>query len=209
MDERHHMRQFLLYVFTLMIPCFSLWTVAGAPLAGPAIGFVNVVLGSWFPDIVYNFYVDGNRVLLMTQFGEEGGRLVPLSQAQYRLGFELNPRILSYSLPFYTCLHFATQKKEYLAGYLWGIIGLYVLMGVGLLALCMKELMIQVGKPFLEQPDVFVPNPNLIGLFYQLSVLIVPTLGPAAIWMWQSRESPLLKPSLERLRRQMATAEGK
>ena len=208
MDERHHMRQFLLFVFTLMIPCFALWTVAGAPLAGPAIGFVNVVLGNWFPNVVYDFFVDGNRVLLMTQFGEEGGKLIPLSQSEYRLGFELNPRILTYSLPFYTALHFATQKKEYFAGYLWGVIALYIMIALGMLALSMKELMVNVGDPFLNQPGVFVPSPNLIGLTYQLSVLIVPTLGPAALWMWQSRESALLKPSLEKLSKRMATTQS-
>ncbi|MFT4614262.1 MAG: hypothetical protein ACI9NT_001407 [Bacteroidia bacterium] len=204
MDEQHHMRQFLLYVFTLLIPCFALWTVASVPLALPAIGFVSTVLTHWFPDVVHILYVDGSKALLMTQFGEQGGNLIPLSEAEYRLGFELNPRILSYSLPFYTALHFATQKKEYLNSYVWGLLILYPLMALGLLALCLKELMVGLGKPFFDQPGVFVPDPNFIGLTYQLSVLIVPTMGPALIWLLQSRDSPLLRTALEKLNKTLA-----
>jgi len=139
LDEQHHMRPFLLYVFTLLIPCFALWTVASVPLSLPAIGFVSPVLTHWFPDVVHILYVDGSKALLMTQFGEQGGNLIPLSEAEYRLGFELNPRILSYSLPFYTALHFATQKKDYLNSYVWGLLILSPLMALGLLSLCLTE----------------------------------------------------------------------
>ncbi len=111
MVEQHHMRQFLLFVFVLLIPCFALWTVASGLLAIPAIGLANTVLTHWFPDVVSAVYVQGEEALLMTQFGEHNGRVIPLSEAEYRMGFELNTRILSYSLPFYTALHFATQKK--------------------------------------------------------------------------------------------------
>lgn len=193
MIEQHHMRQFLLYVFVLLIPCFALWTVAAGPLAQPAIGFANMVLTNWFPNVVHNLYMNGADTLLMTEFGEDDGRLIPLSQAEYRLGFEVNTRILSYSLPFYTALHFATHKKEYLNTYVWGLLVLYPLMALGLLSQCLKELMVGVGAPFLNQPDVFVPNPNVIGISYQLSVLIIPTLAPVALWVLQNRESPLLK----------------
>jgi hypothetical protein len=194
--EKHHMRQFLLYVFILLIPCFTLWTVASGPLAIPAMGFVNMLLTHWFPDVVNALYSDGSRALLMTEFGEESGKLIPLGDAEYRFGFEINTRVLSYSLPFYTALHFATQKKEYFSSYIWGLVILYPLMALGLASLCVKELMIGIGKPFFEQPDVFVPDPNLIALLYQFNVLIVPTLAPAIIWVWQSRDAPLLRDAL-------------
>jgi len=194
--EQHHMRQFLLFVFTLLIPCFALWTVASGPLAIPAIGFVNTVLTHWFPAVVNTLYVDGNQALLMTEFGEQGGKLVPLAGAEYRLGFQVNTRILSYSLPFYTALHFATQKKDYFNSYVWGILILYPLFAFGLLCLCLKELMTGLGTHFLDQPGVFVPNANLIGILYQFSVLMVPTLGPAILWVWQSKDSPLLRMAL-------------
>jgi hypothetical protein len=112
MADQHHVRQFLIYVFTLLIPCFALWTVVSGLLSIPATGMINMILTAWFPDVVNALYVDGANALLLTEFGENNGQLIPLSEAEYRLGFQVNTRILSYSLPFYTALHFATQKKE-------------------------------------------------------------------------------------------------
>ena len=199
MVEQHHMRQFLLFVFVLLIPCFALWTVASVLLALPAIGLVNGILTHWFPDVVNAVYVQGQEVLLMTEFGESNGKLIPLNEAEYRLGFQLNTRILSYSIPFYTALHFATEKEGYLGSYIYGLLMLYPFFMLGLLMLCLKELMVNLGPRFFEQPGVFVPDANLIGLFYQLSVLIVPTLVPAALWIWQSKDSPILQSTLKSL----------
>ena len=196
MADQHHVRQFLIYVFTLLIPCFALWTVVSGPLAIPATGVINMILTTWFPEVVNALYVDGSNALLLTEFGENNGQLIPLSEADYRLGFQVNTRILSYSLPFYTALHFATQKKEYLASYIWGVFALYPLIIFGLLCLCLKELMVNLGAYFFDQSGVFVPDGNIIGLLYQFSVLIVPTLAPAILWIWQSRNSPLLQSAL-------------
>ena len=193
MVEQHHMRQFLLFVFVLLIPTFALWTSASAPLALPAIGLVSMLLTNWFPDVVNVLYASGSEAILMTEFGENAGQLIPLSKADYRLGFELNTRVLSYSLPFYTALHFATQKKAYLTDYIRGVLILYMLFVLGLLCLCLKELMVNVNAPFFSQADIFVPHAEVIAIAYQFSVLIVPTLAPAVLWLWQSRDSQLLQ----------------
>jgi hypothetical protein len=191
--EQHHMRQFLLFVFTLLIPFFALWTIASGPIALPAIGIVGMLLTNWFPDVVNALYASGSEAILMTEFGENAGQLIPLSEAEYRLGFEVNTQILSYSFPFYTALHFATEKKTYLADYLWGVLILYALFIFGLMCLCLKTLMVNVGAPFFNQPGVFVPNAEVIAITYQFSVLIVPTLAPAVLWMWQSKDSKILQ----------------
>jgi hypothetical protein len=190
--EQHPLRQFLLFVFVLLIPCFALWTQGSAALAIPAIGFVNTILTSWFPGIVNGLYVDGAEALLMTEFGELNGELVALSATDYRLGFRINTRILSYSIPFYTALHFATLKQGQLGNFFWGLLVLYPLFVFGLLCLCLKELMVNLGATFFNQPDVFVPHANVIAILYQLNVLIIPTLAPAMLWAWQSRDTPLL-----------------
>ena len=199
MVEQHHLRQFLLFVFALLIPCFALWSVASGPLAMPAVGFVNMMLSSWFPSVVDGLYTQGAQALLMTEFGELNGQQVPLAQSDYRLGFSMDTRILSYSIPFYTALHFATQKQDYLESYGLGLLILYALFVIGLLSLCLKELMLSLGPTFLNQPDVFVPHATVIALLYQFNVLIVPTLGPAALWAWQSRNTPLLLGMLGRV----------
>jgi hypothetical protein len=193
MVEQHHMRQFLLFVFVLLIPSFALWTLASASLALPAIGLVNMMLTAWFPDVVNTLYADGTEAVLMTEFGVLNDKLVSLKEAEYRLGFKVNTGILSYSIPFYTALHLATQKQDYLGTYFYGILALYTLFVFGLLCLCLKELMVNLGAVFFHQAGVFVPPADLIGILYQLNVLIMPTLTPVVLWAWQSRNTQLLK----------------
>jgi len=191
MTEQPYLRQFLLYAFALLIPCFTLWTVFGHELVMPAVGLVHLILTGWFPDVVHALYLDGGNALLMTEFGEQAGRLVPLAGAEYRLGFQVNPRILSYSLPFYTALHFAMRRDHYVASYLWGVLTLYCLIVIGLLCLCLKTLMVQLGGTFLDQPGVLVPHANVIGILYQFSVLITPTLAPIILLLAQNRDTLL------------------
>ena len=73
---------------------------------------------------------------------------------------------------------------------------LYPVFTFGMLCLCLKELMVNLGAAFFDQPDVFVPGANLIGLLYQFNVLIIPTLASALLWAWQSRETPLFSDGL-------------
>ena len=196
MPEQTHMRQFLLYVFVLLVPCFVVWTAVGGLLATAAVGWISLCLTSWFPTVVDVLYIDGDSALLMTRFGEHNGEAVPLAQSEYQLGFTINPMIVTYSLPFYTALHFATQRDSYFASYLYGFVILYLLSTFGLLCLCLKELMVNLGGTFFEQPGAIVPAANVIAILYQFNVLIVPTLAPAIIWIWQGRNTPLLRSSL-------------
>jgi hypothetical protein len=200
MDEHNPMRHFLIFVFILLIPCFVLWTVLNGPIAIPAIGLTHFALTHWFPDVVQALYVDGSHAVLMTEFGEKDGKMVPLLEAEYRLGFKINPGIVSYSLPFYTALHFATTRKEYLGSYMWGIFILYPLLCFGLVCICLKELMVNLGADFFNQPGIFVPNADVIGILYQFNVLIVPTLAPAIVWLWQSKDTTLLQVTLGKAR---------
>nr|WP_240732730.1 exosortase H-associated membrane protein [Halioglobus maricola] len=193
LPENRHLRQFLLFVFALIIPCFALWTVAADLVAMPVVGLTNMILGGWFPNTVDSIVFQNSDVYLLTQFGEAGGRPVPAEQSEYQFGFRINPAILSYSLPFYATLHFATQKDKYLGGFVSGVMVLYPFILFGLVSLCMKDLMVNLGALFMEQPGIFIPNGNVIGLFYQLNVLIVPTVAPIGVWAWQSRDTELFQ----------------
>ena len=109
------------------------------------------------------------------------------------MGFKTNTRIVTYSIPFYTALHFATEKKHYLADYFWGLLLLYPFIFAGLVMLCMKDLMVTLGNTFLQQPGVWVPPADVIAILYQLSVLIIPPVVPVLLWAWQSRHTALLE----------------
>ena len=193
LPEQNNLRQFLLLIFVLLIPCFALWSFLSASLATPAIGLTHLVLENWFPDIVNLVYQQGADAVLLTRFDEVGGQLVPTAAVDAGIGFQTNTRVVSYSIPFYAALHFATDKKNYLANFIWGMLILYPFIIVGLVSTFLKDLMVNLGPTFLEQSGVLVPAPDVIGIMYQLSVLIVPTLLPMLIWAWQNREAPLLQ----------------
>jgi len=193
LPEKNHFRQFTLFVFLLLVPCFAIWAFFSAALITPVIGLVHIALANWFPDIVNTVYPDGAHAILLTRFDQVGGQFVPSADADAALGFKINTRIVSYSIPFYAALHFATEKKAYLADFVWGVLTLYIFIFVGIVMLCMKNMMVTLGSIFLQQPGVWVPGPDTIGILYQFSVLIVPTLLPVLIWAWQSRHTPLLE----------------
>ncbi|MEE4145759.1 MAG: exosortase H-associated membrane protein [Halieaceae bacterium] len=187
------LRQFLLFVFALLVPCFALWSFLGATLITPVIGLAHLILSNWFPDIVTAVYQQGADALLMTRFDQVNGQLVAIDSADAGLGFSINTRIVSYSIPFYASLHFATARTGYLASFCWGLLLLYPFILLGLVSICLKDLMVNFGPRFLEQPGVAVPGADTIGIAYQLSVLIVPTLLPVMVWAWQNRDTALLR----------------
>jgi len=189
----HNLRQFLLFAFALILPCFALWTLAAGAIAMPVVGLADMILQAAYPDTVDRLVFHGKDVVLMTQFGELNGRPVPQDQSEYQLAFGINPGILSYSLPFYAALHFATPGRQGAVSFLSGVLILYPLILIGVLSVCMKELMINLGPQFMEQPGVLIPNGTVIALFYQLNVLIVPTVAPICLWVWQSRDTRLVR----------------
>ena len=139
LPERHHLLQFVLFVFVLLIPCFALWSFLSAALVTPVIGLANLILSHWFPDIVNVVYQQGADAMLMTRLDEIDGQLVPTDVTDAGLGFKANTRIVSYSIPFYAALHFATEKKDYLANFFWGLLAIYPFILLGLISICMKE----------------------------------------------------------------------
>lgn len=190
--ESTQLRQFLLFVFALLIPCFAIWGFCSAAIVTPVIGLVHLTLSNWFPGIVHAVYQQGADLLVLSTLDQVDGQLVLASTPSDRLGFSVNTRVVSYSIPFYAALHFATDKKGYLASFFWGVLAIYPLIFLGLVCICLKELMVSFGMRFLDQPGVFVPGADVIGITYQLSVLIVPTLAPVLLWAWQSRDTKLL-----------------
>jgi len=193
LPENQHLRQFLLFVFVLIVPCFALWSLAADALAMPVVGLADMILGAWYPDVVDRLASLQSDVYLLTRFGDSDGRPVPMAQSEFQLAYRVNPALLSYSLPFYATLHLSTQKDEYLISFVSGVLLLYPLILLGLVTLCLKDMMVHLGPLFMEQSDVFIPPGNLIALAYQLNVLIVPTLAPIVVWAWQSRETDLFR----------------
>ena len=70
-------------------------------------------------------------------------------------------------------------------------------MALGLVAIAAKDLMLVVGAPFLSLGAV--PPMPIIGLAYQTSVLLIPSLAPVMIWLFQLRDTPLWRQLADQL----------
>lgn len=195
--ETPNLFYFVGLIFLWLIPCFAAWVSISGALVFPAVWVNNVLLTSALPDIVHSFTNAGPQAILTTHFGVIDGDIVTARLAGYRLGYPINTRILSYSLPFYAALHFATETTAGAAtggnNYLKfgkGLVILYPLLILGLLAVNLKNLMLGLGGIFIESNSA---AGSVIAMTYQLSTLMIPSLAPLLVWAWQSRESPLLQ----------------
>lgn len=195
--EAPKLYQFVGLVFLWLIPCFVVWVSLSSLLAAPAVWLADLILTSALPDVVHSFTLAGPQALLATHFGELDGEIVSAQVAGYRLAYPINTRILTYALPFYAALHFATQttsgisgNEGTLAGFGKGLLCLYPLLVLGMVSIGLKDLMLGLGAVFIDSGST---GASAIGLMYQLSTLMIPPLAPIMIWAWQARESSLIQ----------------
>lgn len=196
-------RQQILTTLALIPITFGLWFAAGILVATPATWLANQLLSLLLPDVIASSSLDDSGIwMVVTQFGEINGNIVSASEAGYGIATQINTRLVSYSIPFYAALLWGSRIGDPVGKFALGLFGLWVMMALGLIAITAKDLMLILGTPFLEAPGI--PPAAVIAVGYQFSVLLVPTLAPVAIWVWQLRGTPLwqqLSDQLERSRK--------
>ena len=181
-------RQFVLTLILMPIT-FGIWYAAGTLFAAPAVWLTDFLLSSAYPTIVEAAGLQGAEMMVRTQFGEEGGVIMPAADAGNQIALEINTRLVSYSIAFYAALLMASNLKDAMYKFCIGLFWLWLIMAFGLASILGKDLLLMVGAPFLNAPGV--PPADLIALTYQFNVLLMPTLAPVCLWFWQLRGSPL------------------
>lgn len=186
--QRRPLLRFALAVFALLPACFLFWYFAGAYVAAPAVILAEPVLLSWLGDSVASVSLNGTDMLVMSQFGENSGEIQRAEIAGNQLGYTINTRTLSYSIPFFAALHFATPMRAGLDRFAICLLLLWLLLAVGLVSTALKDLMLGMGTRFLEEEPV--PPADAIALLYQFSTLMVPPLAPVLLWAYTAKDSP-------------------
>ena len=181
-------RQFVLTLILMPIT-FGIWYAAGTLFASPAVWLTDFLLSSPYPGIVEATGLQGVEMMVLTQFGEDGGVIMAASDAGNQIALEINTRLVSYSIAFYAALLMASNLEDAMYKFCIGLFWLWVIMAFGLASILGKDLLLMVGAPFLNAPGV--PPADLIALTYQFNVLLMPTLAPVCLWFWQLRGSPL------------------
>jgi hypothetical protein len=166
-----------------------MWYAAGTLFAAPAVWVCDFIFGIAYAGIVDTTSLQGFEMAVLTQFGETEGAITSASQAGNQIVLEVNTRLVSYSIAFYAALLIASNLPDTLYKFCIGLFWLWIIMAFGLASILGKDLLLMVGRPFLESPGV--PPADLIALTYQFNVLLMPTLAPVCLWFWQLRGSPL------------------
>jgi hypothetical protein len=196
-------RQFVLTLILMPIT-FGIWYAAGTLFAAPAVWLCDFLVSSAYPNIVEALGLQGVKVLVRTQFGEDGGVIMAAAEAGNQIALEINTRLVSYSIAFYAALLMASNLKDAIYKFCIGLFWLWLIMAFGLASILGKDLLLVVGAPFLNAPGV--PPADLIALTYQFNVLLMPTLAPVCLWFWQLRGSPLWEALANDIKRASARA---
>ena len=196
-------RQFVLTLILMPIT-FGIWYAAGTLFAAPAVWLTDFLLSAAYPDIVEAVRLQGADMRVLTQFGEDGGVIMPAADAGNQIALEMNTRLVSYSIAFYAALLMASNLKDAMFKFCIGLAWLWLIMSFGLASIIGKDLLLMVGAPFLNAPGV--PPADLIALAYQFNVLLMPTLAPVCLWFWQLRGSPLWETLASDIRRASSKA---
>ena len=173
----------------LMPITFGIWYAAGSLFAAPAVWLTDFLMSNAYPNIVEGAGLRGAEMMVRTQFGEDGGLIMAAADAGNQIALDINTRLVSYSIAFYAALLIASNLKDAMYKFCIGLFWLWLAMAFGLASILGKDLLLMAGAPFLGAPRV--PPADLIALTYQFNVLLMPTLAPVCLWLWQLRGSPL------------------
>ena len=122
----------LMWIVLLLPASFIVWHALASLLAAPAVYLAGEILQFWLPNLIEGYSLQGTTMVLTTKFGEAAGALVPLAQAEFQIGFNQDTRLLSYSIPFFAALHFASSLDNPMERFGRGLLVLWLLMVLGL-----------------------------------------------------------------------------
>ncbi|MEP1469783.1 MAG: exosortase H-associated membrane protein [Halieaceae bacterium] len=187
-------KRFFGFVVVLLPAMFIVWHALGSVVAAPAVALSGAILQWWLPELISEVTLNGTHMVIAAAVGELNGALLPSAEAGNQLAFQLDTRTLSYSIPFYAALHFATPMHSSLERFARGLLILWLLIIIGLIFTSLKDLMLGLGALFFSSS---VPPADAIALGYQFSVLMVPPVAPVLIWAFEARDVGLFPQLIE------------
>ena len=178
-------------VLLLLPVTFVAWYALGSLLAAPAVWLSSLVLSNWFPELIDTVTLNNTQMMVMATLGEVDGKIMPAAEAGYQLGLPVDTRVLTYSIPFYAALHFATPMPGSWERFARALLLLWLLVILGLVSTTLKNFMLTFGERLTELPQS--PSADVIALAYQFNTLIVPPVAPILLWGLAVRNTPVMR----------------
>lgn len=199
-------KQQLLLALVLLPITFALWYASAQLLVAPASFICDWILHLWLNNLVTSTGLADTTLVVTTNLGSLNGAIVPAKTAGNVITFEIDTNLVSYSLPFYTALLWASRVDRQLDKFVLGLVVMWVLMAISLGSMIAKEMMFAIPESFAMAAGN--PSRHIVALAYQFNVLLMPTLAPVALWLFQLRGSPLWEELSRRLEEASTTKSG-
>lgn len=162
-----------------------LWLQVSAWTSYPVAGIAHVVLEYGAKDWVRKVHkapgkleAETRVVISVSGQGQEGRRA--------ELVVEVDPSHYAYGLALFLALLFASRSKRLISKALAGYFILLLPQTFSLVSEILRQIMVASGDP--AALGIAAWQMEAIALGYQFGSLLLPTLAPAALWLWFERE---------------------
>ena len=169
------MKRFFLFSFIFLLPSFLIWHSLAPVIALPIGWVIQKIFITFWPVLFSGIEINESAIFIQMALGDLTGKILPEAVAGNRLAFNIDTRLVTYALPFFSSLYLALPAGSFY-NHIAGLVSLWILCIPTTLIVCLKEVLVIIGPEFFQKIVVFPPD--LIVFFYQFSVLLFPTLGP-------------------------------
>jgi len=186
---RGPLARFIVRVFVWLPVAFVVWYFAAPVLTWPAALLVELAARAGLADLVRGVEQSGATLTIATSL-RAGGTLARPGQVTV----DVNALLYSFGLPLYAALVLAAREPGWPRRLFAGYALLVPVIAWGVLADFLKNIAITSGPLIASQTGFVAWQRDVIAFAYQLGSLILPTVVPAAAWVFMHRAF------LERLR---------
>ncbi len=168
--------------------CFAVWYFSSIIFVLPMAWMLDGIMVTLFPDVISGVQTAGNDLLVGTHLlaAAQG----PQGQGIGDIILKINPLKYGYSVPLYTALVLAAPATDDWSKAMSWILGILVLMAAQLFGVgadIIKTLAFGVGEVARTQLDFSPLGYEVLALAYQFGYLILPSVTPILLWLWQFR----------------------
>jgi hypothetical protein len=179
---------FMLRALVWLPICFAVWYYSSILFVAPLARTLDLLSTTLLPQLVSAVEAYGNKLQVILTLQAQD-----TSTGVLRTGdmlFEIDPLIYGFSVPLYTVLVLASRAPDARRFGAW-LIGVTILFGVQILCVQTEILkVVAIDLAAETQPLLGIPRWGFeaIGIGYQLGFLILPSVTPIALWLYQFRD---------------------
>ncbi|MCU0833262.1 MAG: hypothetical protein MUC77_02320 [Chromatiaceae bacterium] len=178
---------FTLAVFLWLPVCFALWFYASILFVAPIAASVELLLQTLLPGVIDEVHQRGNGLLVVTHVSVQ--QAVGVNSRTGELVLELNPLKYGYGVPVFSALVLASPASEArrLGSWIIGVAVLFGIQAVGVATEAVKVLAFDTGPEARSALAFTRLGDDVLALVYQFAFLILPSISPIVLWIWQFR----------------------